>query len=349
MLSKKSFGIAGAAMLGTVALLGTNAANAAMNLDDDDDGMAMATATVTFAQETVTATTDDDGMYYMVSGNASELNIMHTIGIGAIQDGEYEIVYELTGMVFSPDLMSNSIMLGLSASPGDNRLIAEGQRGLQSGGMAGDKKAVFEIAAQETEINQTDILTLQIPSLGVMAGGGSVKVTVNRLRTGQPAIVKMADNEGMVKFAPSVVVNDDGARNAMTYVVDNYMNLGPGGEGATATNEVLVDDVGGFSIGIMMGHLNAADGSQAVLEDVFGEDAMNSDRDVALMEASITFDEDMFDFAEEAWLQEHSNPDSDLCAATSGTNTVVWGMEDADSDKEIMEVGLVDLGVRPRT
>ena len=64
MSSRKPFGVVGAAMLGIVALLGTNAANAVLNLDTDTGG-------VTYAKETLTVTgsvTVAGETYYMVSG-----------------------------------------------------------------------------------------------------------------------------------------------------------------------------------------------------------------------------------------------------------------------------------------
>ena len=64
MLSRKPLGVVGAAMLGIMALLGTNAANAVIDLDGDDtDG-------VTFAQETITSSLQgkDGTTYYVVDG-----------------------------------------------------------------------------------------------------------------------------------------------------------------------------------------------------------------------------------------------------------------------------------------
>ena len=64
MSSRKPFGVVGATMLGIMALLGTNAANAVLNLDTDMGG-------VTYAKETLTGTgsvTVAGETYYMVSG-----------------------------------------------------------------------------------------------------------------------------------------------------------------------------------------------------------------------------------------------------------------------------------------
>ena len=79
MLSKTSLRIAGAAMLGTAALLGTNAANA-QNLDMDEDGH-------TYARETVltTGSLEADGAKYYLLGQPTAHEMMFTamVGVGA--------------------------------------------------------------------------------------------------------------------------------------------------------------------------------------------------------------------------------------------------------------------------
>ena len=64
MLSRKPLGVIGAAMLGIMALLMTNAANAVIGLDGDDTGG------VIFAQETITSSLEgrDGTTYYVVKG-----------------------------------------------------------------------------------------------------------------------------------------------------------------------------------------------------------------------------------------------------------------------------------------
>ena len=113
MLSKKSFGIAGAAMLGTVALLGTNAANAVINLDGEEADA----RTATFAQETVTEAVDEGMMYYKVTDHVENgtdetaLDVMSEGGVGAAQDETLVVTYTLEGMVFGADLTSASLSI----------------------------------------------------------------------------------------------------------------------------------------------------------------------------------------------------------------------------------------------
>ena len=68
MLSRKPLRLFGAAILGIMALLGTNAANALIDLDGDD------TNGVTFAQETITSslTGKDGATYYVVDGGTAK-------------------------------------------------------------------------------------------------------------------------------------------------------------------------------------------------------------------------------------------------------------------------------------
>ena len=67
MLSNKPIGIAGAAILGTVALLGTNAANAVINLDET--ATMKSSAAVIYAKETILESHQvDETTYYVVDG-----------------------------------------------------------------------------------------------------------------------------------------------------------------------------------------------------------------------------------------------------------------------------------------
>ena len=103
MLSNKTWGIAGAAMLGTAALLGTNAANAVIDLDATAANKA--NAAVTFAKETINATTTgSDGMtYYVVSGGESVLNVKAKVGMGGPSNSHLVVDYTFTGMVLGTD------------------------------------------------------------------------------------------------------------------------------------------------------------------------------------------------------------------------------------------------------
>ena len=71
MLSRKPLGVTGATMLGIMAVLGANTANAVINLDATDKS----SAAVTYAKETIAATVEgnDGATYYRVDGDSNEL------------------------------------------------------------------------------------------------------------------------------------------------------------------------------------------------------------------------------------------------------------------------------------
>ena len=225
-----------------------------------------------------------------------------------------------------------------------NRAGEPGERVLTTGGKEEDTEAVFHVSDGTNVINQEDILTLDIDALGVSMGGGTISVNV-RHELNVTGMGTSPDYMGMVNLASGIVENDDG-RNAKTYVVDNYMNLGPGGDGAPEGEMgTLSDDVGSISIGTQ--HLNAQDGADAELADVFGTAALVADA-AGRMAASINFDEDMFDFAAEAWLEALAAPATDTCAedfaAAGGDAYQVWDADAADGVDKLMPVGLGDLG-----
>ena len=96
MLSNKSLGIAGVAMLGTVALLGTNAANAAINVSQGSGGVVYALETLDVRNIVV----DDDGNhYYRLAGDADTLHIVSALGIPGTGKDRYSVTYDLSGMV----------------------------------------------------------------------------------------------------------------------------------------------------------------------------------------------------------------------------------------------------------
>ena len=206
--------------------------------------------------------------------------------------------------------------------------------------MAEDSTAEFHVSVQLDTISQSDVLTLDIASLGVMMGGGTVKVTVRNTVDNKEV---MAKNMGMVKFATGVKETPD-PMNANTYVARNYTDFGLDTTDVDAPVPIFMDDVGGFMVESQ--YLNALNGTAATLTDVFGADAFSGTRETALENATITFDDMWFGFAESAWLDEAAT-----CVDQSG-GTVVWGPEDAtddDSENEIKPLALTDLGAGATT
>ena len=108
MLSNKSMGIAGVAMLGTVAILGTNAANAALDLDAAGT-MASPTNALVYAKETLTdkfkGTEDanEDMDYYTLEDAGNFHTVTFEAGIVSVLDETTILVITLEGLVFDAD------------------------------------------------------------------------------------------------------------------------------------------------------------------------------------------------------------------------------------------------------
>jgi hypothetical protein len=298
-----------------------------MNLDDGDG------ATVTYAQETVTEMVGAT-MYKVSGGNTGTddaLDVNNTIMLGATQDTEMVVTYMLTGMVFGDDLTGDSIELRSTDEPTTDKLDGTGQRALITGGTMGDDTAEFHISVQQATIGQTDVLTLQVESLGVMASGGSVKVTVRNTVDNKEV---MAENMGMVMFETGVKITND-AVNAKTYVARNYRDFGliPDPDNQDEMIGDLIDDVGNFMVGTQ--HLAANDGLSAEMADVFG---------AVLTDDMITFDDDWFGFLDAAWLD--SMADCSTATADGDVRTDVWVEGD---DAMVMPVTLANLGTGTAT
>ena len=345
MLSKKSFGIAGAAMLGSVALLGTNAANAAINLYADAEDKEDAAAT--YAVETVTEEVESDlsGTYYMVSGAAATnpLDIRAESGVGAAQDETVIIEINVTGMVFGAALTDDSLRLYEDAEGTTDQLDGP-ERVLRRGGGEGEAMAIYHISNGDGTISQDNVLDLDVESMGVSMSGGSVTVEVrHELDDEEDAVSSSYTNAVRLE---SGVDEDSTPVDAMTYVARMYSDFGHVDPDADPLVISYLDNLGSFMIGVQ--HLNAADGEALdELQQIFGTEAFNITDDADLDAASVTLSGDDFDFAEAVWVDDAAD-----CGATTPGQiptgiTNLWAdHDDTDTDetKTILPVSLGDLG-----
>lgn len=346
MLSKKSFGIAGAAMLGTVALLGTNAANAAVDLSGEEDD-------ITFAMETVTETVDEGEMYHQVTGTAgvtadedSEagtatvglLDIAGPAGVGAPQDTQLIVTYTLDGMVFGEALNAESIELYAVDADGDFPGIdllagTSGERSLSSGGGAEDSEAVFSISANEDAITTSHQLVLRTGTLGVSSGGGTASMTVAYAHgqidpsSSGPSNAVQLESGAVAKGTKPIVV---------AVVERGYTDFGLTSGG----NPVLIRSLGRFSIDAR--HRHAGYGTNASIRAVFGADSGSSTRETALAAARVEFSGGMTDFAEHVWLE-----DGNTCGTfEDGTDVdLIDRDEEGNNNGKLVAVTLGELDV----
>ena len=98
MLSRKTLGVAGAAMLGAIAFLGTNVASAVINLED---GMGK----VKYAKETLTTAgefTMDGVKYYTVDNATTDmLDMSGKVGFNPSASVPVYVRFDLMNMVFA--------------------------------------------------------------------------------------------------------------------------------------------------------------------------------------------------------------------------------------------------------
>ena len=166
MRSNKSWRIAGAAMVGAVALLGTSAANAAINLEDDakDD------PAVTYAMETLAAKVGEDDMYYGISGANGVLNVTTVLGVAGAGGSNDDLIvtFNLDGMIFTDDSAvtlsaEDQVTFGAAASGGDE----------------GSTLVVFTAKRGNGSVDAETTVTLNVAQLGIMPGGaGTVSAVI---------------------------------------------------------------------------------------------------------------------------------------------------------------------------
>ncbi len=162
MLSRKTLGVAGAAILGSMALLVTNPANATINLED---GMGK----VKYAQETLTTAGEimrDGVKYYTVTNGANAQNMSGKLGFDSGTTPLF-VRFDLTNMVFATTPLSDDSLVGATTSRVAGGTVTATKN---------DSWAVFRV----TEPTVADeVVTLAPTALGVMVDQpGSAKISV---------------------------------------------------------------------------------------------------------------------------------------------------------------------------
>ena len=166
MLSRKTLGVAGAAILGSAALLTANTANAVINLTPATGEIAgkVMIARETLLMGTAYTTTVGGVTYYNIVNDSSILDIQVDRGVRSDAAVYYRI--ELENMVFA----------------GANQAVLSGEGSAAvtavTGGMATDNYIVFSAAGGEAATNN---LTVAATALAVLPhAAGSIKMEVFR-------------------------------------------------------------------------------------------------------------------------------------------------------------------------
>ena len=278
MLSRKPLGVVGAVMLGITALLGTNAANAAISLDGEDMGG------VTYAQETITQTLQGrDGVtHYVVDGGDSALDVNAALGFATAQGASLIVRYDFNGMILTETSTPELSVAGTAAI-------------LRQGGEAKDDYVVFLFTRVPTDgLTNAAVLVLTLEDVAISAGGGSI--AMHSTDTLSIPAENRASHSGAVRMAsapmPVKVPMDQTA-----LVSEKFLSFA----GAVGELPVQVVTLGSVMLNaVTPGLLNAQDGlaSPAIGELLALGDAAV---DMPGTESTATFTGD-FSFVSRAWL-----------------------------------------------
>ena len=306
MLSNKSFVIAGVAMLGTAALLGTNAANALIDLD------ATTKSTVaTYAKETlVTAVTASDEAdttkYYKVDGGGSLLNVKGEVGVGGTVGSVLIVQYTFSGMVLTA-LSAPVLTINPSGDTcGDTVTGGQGAT-LREKGEAGDNRVSFILTRIASNQGLDALACLQLEEIAVsteMAGSVRMDVSDNlplpaKHDEDYPAAVRV-ESDSLREIAE--------ANNTLAAVAVGFKSFNLGTEDTPILNQVAT--LGSFEVAIAdSAPLDAADATVAVVADLYtaGTSTANSVTDTVGDDSSVTIT-GVFSFATKVTLD-----DSDDC------------------------------------
>ena len=231
MSSKRILGIAGAAIIGTLA--GTGAVHAVISIGTDG----AVTGAPTFAKETLRkdasrpTITSGGTTYYEVAANTSssaELDINVPVGIRIpISTTDALIQIELTNLVLARALdATNDVDITDTASPPAD--IANVSFELQEGGAIGDNRAWLQVttgATPVTGVPSSSRLVLEFVALGVDPDNpnGSIAITSRRTISGVP-VTKTTTLTDAVKTA-SVFEVEATPTSQVSSVEDGFMRF----------------------------------------------------------------------------------------------------------------------------
>ena len=241
MFRHKLFGNAAAAILGLAAVLGTNAANAQINLDTDTMGL-------TYAMETVLSTDalDVDGAKYYEVGtdNGSDDAVVVMVGVASTSTSDRVLVqFDLTGLVFRKALTSGSLTVGGT--------VEDESVSLLGGGDAKSNTALFSVTGASYD-KITPITLAADYNIGT-AGMGTITMTATNvdlaslLGADNPAVMNTASYSGAIKLGKALK-ETVAPTNPLT-TVDSSFQMFAAIPPGTATTSVAT--VGSFTVGLV--------------------------------------------------------------------------------------------------
>ena len=284
MLSRKPLGVIGAAILGLMALLGTNVANAVIDLDGVDAGA------VVYVQETITKTLQgrDGATYYVVDGGDENLDVTAALGFGTLASASLVVRYDFTGMILTETSMP---VLSTPFTAADDITVRQG-------GKAKDDYVVFLVTGLNSAPPDSAVLTLTLEDIAISTGGGSINMHVTD-DLSIPA-ENRASHSGAVTMKSGLTPTK--MPNNPTAVVSEKFLLFDGGTGAEATQMVTL---GSVTVAVTNETYRNAQDGEAIGADLTtliapGATTINT---APTTVSSVVFKGD-FSFVERAWLEE---------------------------------------------
>lgn len=266
MLSNKFGGIAGAAMLGTAALLGTNAAYAIITINTGDDP-------ATYAMETVlnTDALDVDGTmhYHLMKDHV----LRAPLGVSARDTDNWTVEFTFTGMVLSEVLAGSALQQcpapDLTAAPPEDfndvtcAAITGPAPSVISGGTAGASSVEFLINSEAVTAAQGIELTAKFAISGD-SGDVALEVINQDLQRLQLGTWESTESrEGIVKLASAINETATPVNQKATVASEFKMFESD----TTADDNMSVANMGTFMVGFKTGHLNATNATAAEAVD----------------------------------------------------------------------------------
>ena len=245
MSSKRILGIAGAAMIGTLA--GTSVAHATIGVD----GTGNVTGAISYAREVLLtsatqAPTDGNGTYYVVSartGASGELDVHVPIGITASGTQQIVVRVDLENMVFARSIeplviWDTSTGAALVGSP-------TGLTTPSGGGALGDRSVTWSVTNGSVAIAQNDELRFSFRRFGVdPMMPGSITVTATYVFAGitNTEATRLVDAVKVVTGLETTVT----PTNQTALVAENFQKFRPG---TGVSTDQLMASVGRIRVG----------------------------------------------------------------------------------------------------
>ena len=334
MLSRKTLGVAGAAILGSVALLVTNSANAQINLDATDKS----SAAVTYAQELLaTSTTHDGKKYYTVTdtdGAAGTGMVSAKLGV-AVTSGKAAIVtYIFENMVF---LGATAPALSMADAAGVAVPDTSATATIAAGGTSGLNEVSYAIASASAQtLPGTTVLTLAFPGDGVgISVVDPVSITMmveaDPIISTRPAQMHEASHPNAIAVKSGIAVT----RNTMSQTA----SVEEGFRKFLADDDVTEDGVSDDQLTVSLGTISVTEnltyrtpaGALVTDNSIVTDDTTTAESaaDATIADSSVVINGD-FAFASMAVLENDAT-----CTGNSRTNLIM-----SDDKSKLVTQGL---------